>query len=184
MPYDNLRDVINRLIEKHNNGNMPSFEEFSEFNNEFNSLMAEGLDNARLAHYKCAIEFIERKYKDRETTILYTSQELPSGAKALVKYIRGNYVISVNPNLSAEDKRIQIGHELGHILISNLNDTIYRGNIGIPDKKSREFLANVISYAMHVGQSDHYTSPKCKQYQYTTDAQKQKLLKKIVNSEA
>ncbi|OQX28688.1 MAG: hypothetical protein B0D92_07570 [Spirochaeta sp. LUC14_002_19_P3] len=180
---EDLKSIINEIIKKHHEDGFQgiSHAHISKFLESFHELLQPALSDAVFAHYKHAIEFLESQNGVGQRPILYTIGNIPSRKKALVKYLYGGYTIATDMRLNTKERRIQIGHELGHILINNLNNTIYRSESlsGFPDKQSRELMANLINYSMHIEQSDFYMNTS-KQYQYNKE-EREELLSEIFN---
>ncbi len=168
MSYDKIRKSINEIIAGKHSGKDLSADQIKNFINAFKSLLAPALKDSIFAHYKHAIEYLVREHEQTQRPILYTEGHIPSSKRAIAKYLRGGYVIATSKDLDVRERRIQLGHELGHILINNINNTIYKTEnlSGFPDNKSREFMASLISLSMHITQSDFYKGETCKKYQY------------------
>lgn len=174
--------------------NVPVFKKIDKL---FHQHTHEALEDACFAHYKHAIELLSSKINKEVTKIYYDIDKevdiLPSGKRATVQYLHGGYNITIAGKLSPKQKRILIGHELGHILISLLHivaqsgkSEIYKSDNHNHYPEGREWLASLFCYIMHIRQSDHYRNDSLQDFIYHHEDEtqctkiKQGLLKEIL----
>lgn len=181
MSIKELRDLKNSIDLCLGNDSSYVNKNLAQVINDFQVAFKEPLEDSRLAHFKYAIEDIDRTLNSKIRPIIYDKFSKLNGVgndDSFVSYTQRGYIVSINEELDSHNKRFLIGHELSHILISITKDQIYSTNQNVD--KNRERVASILSYVMIKLQGAFYKN-KTNEYFYDDNTEQSTKLLETLN---